>query len=359
MKKIVNIITIFLVLFMSVFAIKVYAASLDSIDITTDKQTVHPGETVKVNVAFGKDLGAYTVDVAYDSNLLEYVSAEGGTANDNGTRIRVLFHDETGGSNPRNNMSVTFRAKTEILTSNPTDLSITAEGLTNPDASVSYDDINIPIVKNIVVEPEYVDYNIAFNYTGDIIKNEEKDIKIIISSTMGKNYEHTRIIAEATTPTSATVKLLAKDQQGLEHDIIQSGWGDASGDAIGGKDVMKQLDVKGLFSEEGNYSITLKLINRDDSDAVIASKTFQVAVKSETITPPTTEPEPENPSNNNQTNNGQTNNGQTNNGQTNNNTTIEEEQPTKLPQTGNTAYLAVISILVLLTVVYVRLRTKE
>ena len=35
---------------------------------------------------------------------------------------------------PRTNMSVTFKAKEGIITSNPTDLSVTAEGLANADA---------------------------------------------------------------------------------------------------------------------------------------------------------------------------------------------------------------------------------
>ena len=35
---------------------------------------VNPKENVIVNIDFGKELGAYTVDVAYDNNLFEYVS---------------------------------------------------------------------------------------------------------------------------------------------------------------------------------------------------------------------------------------------------------------------------------------------
>ncbi len=54
MKKIVSIITIFLVLFLLAFSINIYAATLDKIDITTSKQTVHPGQNVTVNVQFGK-----------------------------------------------------------------------------------------------------------------------------------------------------------------------------------------------------------------------------------------------------------------------------------------------------------------
>lgn len=344
MKKIISMIAIFSILFMSICVVNIYADSLDTINITTDKQTVHPNETVKVNVEFGKDLGSYTVDIAYDNNLLEYVSTEGGTANDNGTRIRAYFYDQTGGSTPRNNMSVTFKAKDGIITSNPTDFSITAEGLASPDASILYDDITTPIVKNIVVEPVYIDYAIALNYAGDIMQNEEKNMKIVISSAMGKNYEHTRIIAEATTPTGETVKLLATDNQGLEHDIIQSGWGDASGNPIGGKDVMKELDVKGVFSAAGNYSITMKLIDRDNSDAEIASKTFQIVVTSQsTITPPNNEEQvpPTTGTNNNENN------------------TSNVEQPQTLPKTGNMIYFTVMPIILILIVAYLGLRKKK
>ena len=161
MKKILSIIMIIAILSTCIFVGKVEAATpLNSVTLDTTKETVHPGETVTLTINFGTDLGAYTFDIAYDNNLLEYVSAEGGTPSDNGTRVRVTFYDSTGGTAPRTNMSITFKAKEGIITSNPTDLSVTAEGLANADASVQYDDIGVPIVKNIVVEPIYQDYNI-------------------------------------------------------------------------------------------------------------------------------------------------------------------------------------------------------
>lgn len=362
MKKIISIVTIYIVLLMSIFSIKTYAASLDSINITTDKETVNPNDTIKVNIQFGEDLGAYTVDVAYDNNLLEYVSAEGGTENDNGTRVRVYFYDQTGGSSPRNNMSVTFKAKDGITTSNPTDLSITAEGLANADASVTYDDITTPIIKNIVVEPVYTDYDIALNYTGDVIKDEKKDMKIVVSSSMGKNYEHTRIIAKATTPSGATVNLLATDSQGLEHDIIQSGWGDADGDSIGGVNVRKELDVRGLFSVAGDYSITLSLIDRDNSDAEIVSKTFTIAVLEEAKptepenpeeVKPEEKPEPVEPEENPE------DNGETNNKEQNKVITENKNNPKNLPKTGNTIYVVILSIVAVLVVSYICIRKRK
>lgn len=352
MKKMVNIISIFLVLFLLAFSINVYAASLDTIDISTDKQTVHPGETVTLTVDFGTEMGSYGVNVDYDDNLLEYVSVEGATANNTGTSVRTEYHyNASSGEAPRTTMSITFKAKEGIITSNPTDLSVTLEGMGNPDASISYDDITTPIIKNIVVEPIYVDYDIALNYTGDIIKNEEKDMKLVISSSMGKNYEHARILGEAVAPTGETVKLLATDDQGLEHDILESGWGDPSGDELGGENVLKELDVRGLFSGAGNYTITLTIIDRDNSDAEIASETFDIEVKDEAvITPPVeenpgeevtppAEEKPEEPV--------------TPPAQT------EETKPESLPKTGSTIYFIVLPIIAILSVAYVVLNKKD
>ena len=351
MKKIISIVTILAIICMFTFSINVYADSLQSINVTLDKEKVHPGEEIKVNIDFGEDLGAYTANIAYDNNLLEYVSSEGGTANDNSTRVKVYFYDETGGSNPRRNMSVTFKAKEGIDTSNPTEFSITLEGLANPDASVNYDDVLVPIIKDVTVEPMYQDYKIALNYTGDILINAEKDMDLVISSAMGKNYEHTRILGSVNGPEGSTAKLLATDSNEMEHDIFQSGWGEAQGDPIGGKDVNKVLKVRGLFSKAGEYEITLKLVDRDASDAEIAKQTFKVVVKEETeITPPEEKPEekpvlPETGDNNNKP--------------TKPEVSKPENMPETLPKTGNTVYLSVGSILVVLSLTCIALRKKD
>lgn len=347
MKKIVSIVTIFAVLFLFVFSASIFAATLDNIEISTDKTTVHPGENVKINIAFGQELGSYTVNVDYDNNLFEYVSVEGATANDTGTKVKAYYYDQTGGSSPRNSMSVTLKAKEGITTSNPTDFSITLEGLANPDASITYDDITTPIVKNVIVEPVYEDYKIALNYTGDVILKEAKDMEIVISSKMGKNYEKTRIVAEVTAPEGGSVKLVAIDGESLEHDIIQSGWGDPQGDKIGGKDMVKRLQTKGTFTAKGEYAITLKLIDRENSDAVIASETFRINVKekAEEGTPET----PVTPDNNTKPTTPAPETGTTNKPQT----------PTTLPKTGNTIYAVIIPIVAILVAAYVALKRKD
>lgn len=336
MKKIISIIAIIAILTLLIFTGNTYAASLDTIDLNTDKTTVRPGEEVKVTIQFGQELGAYTFDVSYDNNIFEYISAEGGTASDTTTKVRVVYYDSTGGSNPRTNMSVTFKAKADITTSNPTEFTVTAEGLANSDASVTFDDITIPIVKNVTVEPQYVDYTLKLEHTGNIIKGKENQMTLSYSSPMGRYYEHARLVAEATSTAGATVRLLATDKSRLEHDIIQSGWGDAQGYKIGGKDVSQVLQIRGIFSEVGDYTITLKLIDRDNSDSVIAQESFTFTAQEETATtPPATTPEPTVPET------------------TTENEVKKEETPTTLPKTGNNIYIPIIAILTILTGAYV------
>lgn len=211
MKKIISIFTILTLIALLIFSKHSYAAVLDSINVQTDKQKVKPSEEVKLTIGFGQDLGAYTFNISYDNNIFEYVGVEGGTANDTGDKVIVTFYDQTGGTSPRNNMNITFRAKANITTSNPTEFTVTAEGLANADASVTFDDITVPIVKNVTVEPEYVDYSFKLEHVGDIVKQEEKQMVLSYFSSMGRYYEHARLVAEASSPQGATVKLLAID----------------------------------------------------------------------------------------------------------------------------------------------------
>ena len=348
MKKIVSIISILMIITVAVFTGNVYADSLDTIQVETSKDLIRPGEEVRVNVEFGQALGSYTFDIAYDNSIFDYVSSEGGTPNDTGTKVRVVFYDSTGGTNPRTNMSVTFRAKSDITTSNPTEFNVTAEGLANSDASVNYDDITSPITKNVTVEPQYVDYTLNLEaVNGTLVKGEENEMKLSYSSPMGRYYDKARLVTESTG--AGNVQLIGTDESQLDHDIIQSGWGEEQGYKIGGKDVSQVLNVRGIFSEAGEYKITLKLIDRDNSDSVIAQKTFDFTVVEQATTPPPTT------------------GGETNNGTEE--TTPEEEitppveveenvventTPTKLPKTGINIYLPISIILIILvaTVIY-------
>ncbi len=365
MKKILYSLLIISILFFTILMGKTYAVALDSINIDTDKAIVEPEAEVTLEITFGKQLGAYTFDIAYDNNLLEYVRTDGGSANDNGTRVRVVYYDSTGGTNPKESMSITFKAKKGITTSNPTDLSVTAEGLANADASENYDDINVALVKNIVVEPKYEDYKFELNYTGNPTINEEKEMKLSLISNMGRYYDKARIITEVKSNNGGNVKILGTGLDGLEHDLINSGWGDPNGYKIGGK-VNQELNLRGLFDKAGEYTVTFKLIDRSNSDKVITEKDFKFTVE-----------EKKQDSNNNNTQNGNNtttpnggNNTQNNNNVTNtipnnsinqNVNTNAEKLPNNLPKTGKNLYIPILVILmfILSTAFYMKLRNNK
>ena len=349
MKKIFNTLLILSILFAFILLFNpnsVQAVALDDIEISTNKDTVNPGDTITLTITFGKPLGAYTFDIAYDNNLLEYMETDGGTPNDNGTRVRVVFYDSTGGSSPKESMHITFKAKEGIMTSNPTDLAVTAEGLANPDASENYDDITIALEKNIVVEPRYEDYKFDLSYTGEPIVNSEKEMVLSLTSSMGKNYDHARIILDATTPDGGNVQVKGTDETQTEYDLIDSGWGDPSGYAIGGQNVNKVLNLRAIFDKVGEYKLTFKLIDRDNSDAVIAENTFTVTVTDTETTPPeeeTPENETEGTIEENMTN------------------TTEENLPNQLPKTGINLYIPIVVIMIAImsTSLYIRMKKKN
>ena len=336
-----------------------------SVTVDVTKEKVLPGEEVTVNINFGTELGAYTFDVAYDNSIFEYVSSEGGTPNDNGTRVRVTYYDSAGGSNPRSNMSVTFKAKSDITSTNPTDFSVTAEGLANNDASQEYDDITTPIKKDVTVEPNYVDYTIEFNHSGKLIADEENTMELITKSSMGRNYDHVKMQVEVTKKPSdsATVQLLAIERTRAQVDLIQDGWGEPDGYELGGKDVEQILDVQGVFSEVGEYVIKISLLDKDSSNAVIATKDFTFKVEKAT-TGGTNNGNQDNNNNgqsgnqNNNGNNEQNGNGSQNNNQGEQNENVEE-MPEKLPQTGMTKYVYIITAIAILGAGYITKKKKK
>ena len=330
-----------------------------SVTVDVTKEKIAPGEEVTVNINFGTDLGAYTFDVAYDNSIFEYVSAEGGTPNDDGTRVRVTFYDSSGGTNPRTNMSVTFKAKDDITSTNPTDFSITAEGLANNDASQEYDDITSPIKKNVTVEPNYVDYTIEFKATNKLEPEKENAMELITKSSMGKNYDHVKMKVQVTKKPSdkASVKLLATERTRAQVDLIQDGWGEPDGYALGGKDVEQILDVQGVFSEEGEYGIKISLLDKDSADAEIATKDFTFNVeKASSGGTDTTPPEDDETGDNNQNGNNDNISGNEKPSKPNSD---KEEMPENLPQTGMTKYVYIITAIALLGAGYITLKNEK
>lgn len=129
-------------------------------------------------------------------------------------------------------------------------------------------------------------------YTGDIVKNVEKDAKVLLVGVNGTAHTNVRIKVDITGP--ATPKILATDSNGTQHDIAQLGyWGPDAGFPVQG-DFTNTTPIKATFTQEGTYTIKLSLIDVANANAVITSKTFTIAVANDqapvnnTTTPPAT-----------------------------------------------------------------------
>lgn len=129
------------------------------------------------------------------------------------------------------------------------------------------------------------EYSFDLQYTGTVVKNVEKDAKVLLVGVNGSTYTNVQIKVDISGP--ATPKLLATDSSGIEYDIAQLGyWGPAAGFAVQG-DFTNTTPVKATFTKEGTYTITLSLINLANNNSVITSKVFTIDVASEEA-PPTT-----------------------------------------------------------------------
>lgn len=275
-------ITLFLVMFM--FIQDTYAVSLNTFDVQISKNLVRPGEEVTVQVNFGEALKAYTVKIAYDDNIFDYVSSEGGTAVNTFDKIIMSYGDTEMPVEARGSVSVTFRAKSSLTTTNPTNFVVTSDNMKNADGSMIYDPITTGFTKDLIVEPEYEDYEIKLTHIDTIVKGKPIDMILSYSSAMGRPYAHARLVAEVAT-SGGTAQLLGTDQSDSEHDIIQDGWGAVEGYEIGGKGITQELHVRAIFSDIGDYTITLKLIDKENGDTVIAQRSFPFTAVDEQIQP--------------------------------------------------------------------------
>lgn len=180
------------------------------------------------------------------------------------------------------------------------------------------------------------EYSFELQYTGTVIKNEEKSAKVLLIGKSGTLYSKVRIKVDVNGP--AKTKLMATDTNNVEHDIAEIGyWGPPEGFPVQG-DFTNTTPIRATFPEKGKYTITLSLINLEN-DSVITTKSFEVNVTEKAIT-----------DNNNNTTNNTTNN------ITNNN--IEE-----LPKTGISIWeyaICIASVVIILSIVgmYIKYKNK-
>lgn len=124
-----------------------------------------------------------------------------------------------------------------------------------------------------------IDSTIHFDisYEGEVKVNEEKSTLIILAGENTPVHSNVRVKVDIEGP--ATPKLLATDSLGTEIDIAQWGyWGPESGFAIGGT-FSNETPVKATFTEAGSYTITLKLLDVQNANDVLAEKAITIQVK--------------------------------------------------------------------------------
>ena len=177
---------------------------------------------------------------------------------------------------------------------------------------------------------------------------------------MGRNYEHVKLTVEVTKKPSdsATVKLLATTNTRQEVDLIQDGYGEPDGYALGGKDVNQVLNIRGLFSEVGEYGLKVSLLDKDSADAVIASQDFNINVEETT----TETPGQDDNQGNNEITGGTANEetpGENVEGENNTIGNKEENLPENLPKTGMTQYVYIITAIVILGSGYLALKNTK
>lgn len=118
-------------------------------------------------------------------------------------------------------------------------------------------------------------------YTGDIIKGEEKDATVVLRGTNAPTYTNVRIKVDIAGP--ATPTLYAYDSLGTKIDIAQTGyWGPDSGFAVAGT-FENTTPIQATFPEEGQYTITLSLIDISNNNNVITSKVITLNVENNLV----------------------------------------------------------------------------
>lgn len=128
---------------------------------------------------------------------------------------------------------------------------------------------------NVVYAADELSFNLT--YTGDIIKGEQKDAIVVLKGVGAPTYTNVRIKVDVTGP--AVPSFIAYDSQGTRFDIAELGyWGPDAGFAVAG-DFENTTPIQATFPEEGQYTVTLSLINVANNNDVITSKVITINVE--------------------------------------------------------------------------------
>ena len=120
------------------------------------------------------------------------------------------------------------------------------------------------------------EFEFELKYTGDIVLNETKDASVILRGTNATTYSNVRVKIEVEGP--GTPKITAMDSLDQEIDLVKEKyWGPPAGFPVAGTFENETL-VKATFNVAGTYTIKLTLVNMQNSEAEIVSRTFTIEV---------------------------------------------------------------------------------
>ena len=344
MKKSLAKVGVLVLLFLSI-QINCFAESLENLKIDLDKNIVHPNEEVTLKIDFGRNLSEFEINIAYDRNLFTYYSANKDiNLYDNGD-IASITYPTMSTKEPVSEIEITFKAKEQIQTTNPTDLKVTIQNIKDSSSGELLENPILPIENKLIVEPIYKDYQFLLEHDDALIPNKDINMKLILKSDMGQIYKNTKIYATITNEVEGEVQMNATDLLGNDYNILKDGFGGKYGESIGGLNVSKELNLNTRFSDFGNYKVLFELRDLNNSDFVIASQTFNLKVEDEMQTL------------------------NSSNGLSSEELKTEEKiesnknevvyKPTTLPKAGSTIYFLILPICGILILIYCIFKKKD
>lgn len=125
------------------------------------------------------------------------------------------------------------------------------------------------------------EFEFELNYTGDVVLNDTKEATVILRGINATTYTNARVNVEVEGP--ATPSIIATDSLNQQIDIAQNGyWGPKEGFAVSGT-FENETPVKVTFTAAGTYTIKLTLVDMQNSEAEIISKSFTIEVLEDKI----------------------------------------------------------------------------
>lgn len=193
MKKSISLLLTFLIL-ISAFSFSVFAESKTKLSLTSE--TVYAGEEFTLNlfISDNSKMSGAVIDINYDKNMLEYVSAEQGAILDNSANISMKNID-----GEKSKVRFTYLAPSSSVTSEGVIMSITFKALSNATGNTDLI-ITIPNEGDFVTQDlERISYEVSNSVVKIINTTYVEQIEEDTSSTTENASQSTEIDSSQST----------------------------------------------------------------------------------------------------------------------------------------------------------------